>query len=116
MKIRILAALLALILPALTGCGQVTVTVEAAPLAAEGKSTTHMEDPLPPSYDIYETFGLEYDGAEDALYFGGKRVRYFFDGVDTGTGGQISRWSTSTAWAPWMSAQSGRRWTTAMAA
>ena len=91
MKTRILAALLALILPALTGCGQVTVTVEAAPLAAEGKSTTHMEDPLPPSYDIYETFGLEYDEAEDALYFGGKRVRYFFDGVDTGTGGQISR-------------------------
>lgn len=42
MKTRILAALLALILPALTGCGQVTVTVEAAPLAAEGKSTTHM--------------------------------------------------------------------------
>ena len=33
MKTRILAALLALVLPALTGCGQVTVTVEAAPLA-----------------------------------------------------------------------------------
>ncbi len=91
MKTRILAALLALVLPALTGCGQVTVTVEAAPLAAEGGTAAHMEDPLPPSYDIYETFGLEYDEAEDALYFGGKRVRYFFDGVDTGTGGQISR-------------------------
>ena len=88
-KIGILGALLALL--ALAGCGRVTVTVEAAPLAAEGGTTAHMEDPLPPSYDVYETFGLEYDDQEDALYFGGKRVRYFFDGVDTGTGGQISR-------------------------
>ena len=88
-KIGILGALLALL--ALAGCGRVTVTVETAPLAAEGGTTAHMEDPLPPSYDIYETFGLEYDKAEDALYFGGERVRYFFDGVDTGSGGQISR-------------------------
>ena len=88
-KIGILGALLALL--ALAGCGRVTVTVETAPLAAEGGTTAHMEDPLPPSYDVYETFGLEYDDQEDVLYFGGKRVRYFFDGVDTGTGGQISR-------------------------
>ncbi|MCX4372672.1 MAG: hypothetical protein OSJ58_12775 [Dysosmobacter sp.] len=91
MKTRILAALLALVLPALAGCGRATLTVETAPLAAEGRAAAHTEDPLPPSYDIYETFGLEYDKAEGALYFGGERVRYFFDGVDTGSGGQISR-------------------------
>lgn len=89
-KYRIFALLLALVLPALAGCGRVTVTVEATPLAA-GTSAAHAEDPLPPSYDIYETFGLEYDGAEDALYLDGQRVRYFFDGVDTGDGGRISR-------------------------
>lgn len=87
---RIFASLLALSLPALAGCGRVTVTVEAAPLTAELRSTAHAEDPLPPSYDIYETFGLEYKKAEDILYFGGERVRYFFDGVDTGNGGRIS--------------------------
>lgn len=91
MKMRILAALFALVLPALAGCGRVTLTVETVPLAAEGRSAVHTEDPLPPSYDIYETFGLEYDKAEDALYFGDERVRCFFDGVDTGNGGQISR-------------------------
>lgn len=85
----IFAALLALLLPA--GCARVTVTVEPAVLAAESGHTAYAEDPLPPSYDIYAAFGLTYDPAEDALYFNGERVRYFFDGVDTGTGGQISR-------------------------
>lgn len=88
-KYCIFAALLALLLPA--GCARVTVTVEPAALAAESGYTAHAEDPLPSSYDIYEAFGLTYDPAEDALYFGGERVRYFFDGVDTGNGGQISR-------------------------
>ena len=40
-KIGILGALLALL--ALAGCGRVTVTVETAPLAAEGGTTAHME-------------------------------------------------------------------------
>lgn len=90
MKICLLAGLLALALPALAGCGRAAVTAEAVPLTANA-STAHTEDPLPPSYDVYETFGLRYDAAEDALYFGGERVRRFFDGVDTGDGGQISR-------------------------
>lgn len=90
-KYRIFASLLALALPVLTGCGRVAVTVEAAPLTAELRSAAHAEDPLPPSYDVYETFGMKYNRAEDALYFGDERVRYFFDGVDTGDGGKISR-------------------------
>ncbi len=90
MKKRILTAALAAVLLVPAGCARVTVTVEASPLAA-AMPTAHAEDPLPPSYDVYEAFGLEYDGEEDALYFGGERVRYFFDGVDTGNGGQISR-------------------------
>lgn len=90
MKKRILTAILALSLLVPAGCARVTVTVEASSLTANA-STIHTEDPLPPSYDIYETLGLEYDGAEDALYFGGQRVRYFFDGVDTGDGGQIAK-------------------------
>lgn len=90
MKKRILTAVFSLLLLAPAGCCRITVTVEAAPLAA-GVATANAEDPLPPSYDVYETFGLEYDEAEDALYFGTERVRYFFDGVDTGTGGRISR-------------------------
>ena len=91
MKKSYLSFILTLALLALTGCARVTVTVEAALPAAKTGSAAHVEDPLPPSYDIYETFGLRYDGAEDALYFGGERVRYFFDGVNTGDGGQISR-------------------------
>lgn len=90
-KYRIFASLLALALPTLAGCGRVTVTVEAAPLTAELMSADRAEDPLPPSYGIFETFGMEYREAEDALYFNGERVRYFFDGVDTGNGGRISR-------------------------
>lgn len=89
MKRTYLLAALTLALLAPAGCARVTVTVESASLAAEG-STAHAEDPLPPSYDIYEAFGLRYDEAADALYFDGQRVRYFFDGVDTG-GGQLSR-------------------------
>lgn len=75
---------------ALAGCGRAAVTAESSPLSAD-MFTDGAEDPLPPSYGIYKAFGLEYDGAEDALYFSGQRVRYFFDGVDTGSGGRISR-------------------------
>lgn len=90
MRESILTAFAALFLLVPAGCGRVTVTVETFPLA-KAEAAVHSSDPLPPSYDIYETFGMEYDEAEDILYFGGERVRYFFDGVDTGTGGQISR-------------------------
>lgn len=34
----------------------------------------------------YGAFGLTYDEAEDAMYFNGRLVRYFFDGVDVGDG------------------------------
>lgn len=88
-KYGVFAALLALALPA--GCARVTVTVEPAALTAGSGYAAHAEDPLPPSYDVYEAFGLTYKAAEDALYFNGERVRYFFDGVDTGNGGQLSR-------------------------
>lgn len=92
MRFAVMTVLLVLALPVLAACGRVTVTVEPAPLTLERHdSTANMEDPLPPSYDIYESFGLTYDREADALYFGGERVRYFFDGVDTGTGGHISR-------------------------
>ena len=84
-------AALALASLILAGCGRVTVTAEFTPLTAEGGAAARAEDPLPPSYGVYEPFGLTYDEAEDTLYFGGERVRYFFDGVDTGDGGRISR-------------------------
>lgn len=84
-------AALALASLILAGCGRVTVTAEFAPLTAERGAAARAEDPLPPSYGVYEPFGLTYDEAEDTLYFGGERVRYFFDGVDTGDGGRISR-------------------------
>lgn len=34
----------------------------------------------------YSAFGLTYDAAEDAMYFNGRLVRYFLDGVDIGEG------------------------------
>ncbi len=34
----------------------------------------------------YAAFGLSYDEAEDAMYFNGRPVRYFLDGVDVGDG------------------------------
>ncbi len=36
--------------------------------------------------DAYERFGLTYREAEDALYFNGRRVRYFLDGVEVANG------------------------------
>lgn len=90
MKKLLLPASLVLALLALAGCGRITVTVEAAPLTAELFTRSAEASPAP-SYDVYEAFGLSYDREADALYFDGQRVRYFFDGVDTGSGSRISR-------------------------
>jgi len=37
--------------------------------------------------NAYESFGLRCDEAGKAMYFNGKMVRYFYDGVDIGDGG-----------------------------
>ena len=94
-KTMFLAAALAALL-ALPACARITVTMEAAPLTSVSAPAEAAEGPGPsevpemPDYGVYAPFGLTYDEAEDALYFDGQRVRYFFDGVDTGDGGQIS--------------------------
>lgn len=88
-KNGLLAALLAGLL-VLSGCGGGMPGPRTTVLAAEGPTAGEPE-PAPPAYDIYAPFGMQYDGAEDALYFGGERVRYFFDGVDTENGGRIAR-------------------------
>ncbi len=86
-----LFAALLLGLLALSGCGGIVPGPQTTALAAEGPAAAGEPEPAPPAYDVYAPFGMQYDGAEDALYFGGERVRYFFDGVDTGDGGRIAR-------------------------
>lgn len=40
------------------------------------------------SYAQYEAFGLQYDESKNELYFDGELVRYFYDGVKLGDGGE----------------------------
>lgn len=93
MKRAFCLAVLCLALSVLAGCGgfgarHIRLTAEAAWSVPGGEA-----EPAPPAYDIYEPFGLTHDKETDTLYFNGRRVRCFWDGVEIGDG---TGWITHT--------------------
>lgn len=61
------------------------------PLGAGSYVVLGLDPATEPDWQQYRPFGLTFEGAQNALYYNGEKVRYFEDSVELGDGGVAAR-------------------------